>query len=166
MQSVVACVDFTHDPDGVARVGGMLAQRLGARLVLATIVPPPATAWAPANGGAAPLIAAPAAAYPAPTDDPAVLASTREEEHGRLRRLADAHGLDDSEICVRFSIDTPDALRGIARDEDAVFLVVGATRHRALGAAVLGSTSHSLCADAPCPVVVVPGEVGDARNGT
>ena len=51
-------------------------------------------------------------------------------------------------------------------NEHALLMVVGATRHRALSAAVLGSTSNALCSEAPCPVVVVPGGAGDPPDGS
>jgi nucleotide-binding universal stress UspA family protein len=165
METVLACVDFTHDPDGVARVGGALAHRLGVPLVLATILPPPVDPWVPAGAAAAPLTAAPMAIHRA--GDPGVLGSLRDDEvldsirddeERRLSHLAAEQDLDAFRACVRFSVDTADALRRIAVSEDAALLVVGATRHRPLGAAVLGSTSHSLCAHAPCPVVVVPAD--------
>jgi nucleotide-binding universal stress UspA family protein len=164
MDSVLACVDFTHDPDGVARVGGRLADRIGARLVLATILPPPASMWMPAGAAAAPVVAAHAAA--ARTAAPDVIDSIRDDEAERLTHLAAEHGLDAVHVCVGFSVDAADALRQVAVDERAVLLVVGATRHRGLGAALLGSTSHALCAHAPCPVVVVPGDLSEHGDGT
>jgi nucleotide-binding universal stress UspA family protein len=162
MESVVACVDFTHDPDGVALVAGALADRLDATLVLATVALPEVDAWFPV-AGTAPLIAAPAATRE--PGDPGILQAIRDDVSRRLSHLAAAHDLHPFQQCVRFAVDAADALRRIADEEDAALLVVGATRHRAIGAAILGSTSHAPCADAPCPVVVVPSRLGASGDG-
>jgi nucleotide-binding universal stress UspA family protein len=49
-----------------------------------------------------------------------------------------------------------DALLGVAGEIDATFVVVGSRGRGAVSAALLGSFSTSILADAPCPVVVVP----------
>jgi monovalent cation/proton antiporter MnhG/PhaG subunit len=50
----------------------------------------------------------------------------------------------------------PAALLGLAGEIDATFVVVGSRGRGAVSAALLGSFSTSILADAPCPVVVVP----------
>jgi monovalent cation/proton antiporter MnhG/PhaG subunit len=50
----------------------------------------------------------------------------------------------------------PAALLDLARDLDATLLVVGSRGRGAVRAALLGSFSLSVLADAPCPVVIVP----------
>lgn len=57
------------------------------------------------------------------------------------------------------------ALVALARDVDAAMIVVGSRGLGAVRAALLGSFSTSVLADAPCPVVVVPPAVPGSALG-
>jgi len=59
----------------------------------------------------------------------------------------------------------PGALVALARDLDASLIVVGSRGLGAVRAALLGSFSTSVLADAPCPVVVVPPVVPGSALG-
>jgi len=59
----------------------------------------------------------------------------------------------------------PAALLALARDVDAALIVVGSRGLGAVRAALLGSFSTSVLADAPCPVVVVPPAVPGSALG-
>jgi nucleotide-binding universal stress UspA family protein len=65
--------------------------------------------------------------------------------------------LGDEQAEVRVVSGSPaEAVRDTVDEEDAAFLVVGSRGQGSLGAAVLGSVSRALAAEARCPVVVVP----------
>ena len=71
---------------------------------------------------------------------------------GRVRER-----LGDAQADVRVATGSPaEAIRAAADSEDAEFLVVGSRGRGNLRAAVLGSVSRDLAADASRPVVVVP----------
>jgi nucleotide-binding universal stress UspA family protein len=55
------------------------------------------------------------------------------------------------------------ALHELAEEEEASLIVVGATHHGAIGRAVTGSVGSKLLHGAPCPVLVVPGDVTPGR---
>jgi monovalent cation/proton antiporter MnhG/PhaG subunit len=59
----------------------------------------------------------------------------------------------------------PAALVALARDVDATLVVVGSRGRGAVRAALLGSFSMSILADAPCPVVVVTPEARAPLSG-
>jgi nucleotide-binding universal stress UspA family protein len=59
----------------------------------------------------------------------------------------------------------PAALLALARDVDAALIVVGSRGLGAVRAALLGSFSTGVLADAPCPVVVVPPAVPGSALG-
>jgi nucleotide-binding universal stress UspA family protein len=68
-----------------------------------------------------------------------------------LDRLTEGHRVDERIV----EVDDPGRLiTGLAR-EGASMIVVGSRRRTGLRAAILGSVSHAVIADAPCPVVTV-----------
>ena len=88
--------------------------------------------------------------------DPAegVAARHRLAQEAELREALDALGDDvDSEIDVLFN-DPVDGLLAAARHVD--LLVMGSRGRGPLRAAILGSVSHSVAQQAPCPVLILP----------
>ena len=88
--------------------------------------------------------------------DPAEAPAARErlEEEAELREAVDALGDDiDSELDFLFN-DPADGLLAAARHVD--LLVMGSRGRGPLRAAILGSVSHSVSRQAPCPVVILP----------
>jgi nucleotide-binding universal stress UspA family protein len=73
-----------------------------------------------------------------------------------LAGVADALGVPREATQTVRNGSEPAALLGLARDLDATLLVVASRGRGAVRAALLGSFSMSILADAPCPVVVVP----------
>jgi nucleotide-binding universal stress UspA family protein len=59
--------------------------------------------------------------------------------------------------------EAPDVLRAAAGS--AELLVVGERRRRDPTRLLLRSVSHEVIRDAPCPVVIVPDEDGNGREG-
>ena len=88
--------------------------------------------------------------------DPAEAPAARErmEDEAELRAAVDSLGEDiDSELDVLFN-DPADGLLAAARHVD--LLVMGSRGRGPVRAAILGSVSHSVSRQAPCPVVILP----------
>ncbi len=145
-RTIVCGVDGSHDPRAAVEVAAGLAERLGARLVLAHAVQyacAPYEVAAPL-GGLAPQLSA------ATRDD-------AEEEAGK--RLLDAIAFQSGvqQAGRRILIGDPaERLAELADDEDAELIVVGSRGRGAFKAAFLGSVSNSLVGIARCPVLIVP----------
>lgn len=161
MGSTIVCAVDTDDdrsqrPLGVA---ADLARRLGRTLVVAYVaLSTPVPPGSPDFGTGAVLGApGPALPYPHPVPpDEAELARFRDDVRGRLEQLLEQWGVTGAQIEVALDATAADGLRRIATDRDAELLVVGSRGRGTVRAALLGSTSHALAGEAPCPVLVVP----------
>ena len=80
----------------------------------------------------------------------------RAESRGAARRRRQGAGIPEEETQTVRDGSEPSALVVLARDLDAALIVVGSRGLGAVRAAVLGSFSTSVLAEASCPVVVVP----------
>lgn len=158
MGSTIVCavdIDDGEAPRALS-VAADLAERLDLPLVVAYVAPligP--SAGDPLAGGEA-VIGAPGPAIPYPVALPATeLAELRDEARRRVeQRLARWH-VEGAQVEVALDTSVADGLRRSATDRDAELLVIGSRGRGTVRAVLLGSTSHSLVADAPCPVVVV-----------
>ena len=94
-----------------------------------------------------------------PYPDPVAPAAEVEEVRGAARRhveqLLARCGVDGAQVEVAVHASVADGLRQIAAGRDAELLIVRSRGGGTVQAALLGSTSRALAADAPCPVVVV-----------
>ncbi len=153
--TIVCAVDVEDDAAGQPlTLAATLAARLDRPLVVAHVAPPHTGA---ADQDAAVVALAPAVPYPYPLPaDAGELDAARDDLRRRVERLVVQHGVHDAEIEVQFGVDVAEVLRQIAVDRAAELLVVGSRGHGTVRAALLGSTSHALAGNAPCPVVVVP----------
>jgi nucleotide-binding universal stress UspA family protein len=141
-RSIVCGVDGSPDSQTAIGVAARLAERLGARLVLAHVVEVALVPYA-AIGGAGGIA-------PPPMIPP--LREEQEEAGARLlERIAVAVGLGDAEQRVAVGLPA-ERLADLADDEDAELIVVGS---RGRGR-FLGSVSNSLVGVARCPVLIVP----------
>ena len=156
--TIVCAVDSDDDESRRAlAVADDLARRLGQPLVVAHVTPPELlSAGGPARGSE-PVVVGPAPTVPYPY--PVAPAAEVEEVRGAARRgveqLLARCGVDGAQVEVAVHASVADGLRQIAADRDAELLIVGSRGRGTVQAALLGSTSHALAADAPCPVVVV-----------
>jgi nucleotide-binding universal stress UspA family protein len=80
----------------------------------------------------------------------------RDEARRRIERLLAQRGVATARVEVALDASVADGLRRIATDHHAELLIVGSRGRGTVRAALLGSTSHALAGDAPCPVVVLP----------
>jgi nucleotide-binding universal stress UspA family protein len=79
-----------------------------------------------------------------------------------LAEVAEQLGVPGEETQAIRDGSEPAALVAFAQDVDAAMIVVGSRGVGAVRAALLGSFSTGVLADAPCPVVVVPPAPGSA----
>ena len=105
-----------------------------------------------------------------PTEAPGVSAAPAGQERLRAEELSDAEalvsqiveeeGLGD-DVALRVEIGkAAERIVELARQENAVLVVLGSRGRGDLSSAVLGSVSHVVAATAPCPVVIVPPAAG------
>ena len=160
MGSTIVC-GVDSDDEGSRRpleVGADLAQRLGLPLVVAYVAPlGPFAGGGPVVGDPAVIIAPTPglpAAYPV-SPGAEEFDAVRDEARRRVEQLVDQWGVNDAQVDVQLEASPADGLRRIAADRDAELLVVGSHGRGTVRAALLGSTSHALVGEAPCPVVVV-----------
>ena len=161
MGSTIVCAVDSEDEGSrqPLRIGVDLATRLGLPLVVAYVAPSgDFVAGGSSDVSEAVVVApAPGLAYPYPVVlDAAELDMIRDEARRRIEQLLAQWGTHDAQVEVAVDATVADGLRRIAADRDAELLVVGSRGRGTVRAALLGSTSHALVADAPCPVVVVP----------
>lgn len=136
---VIAAVDGSDHSLKALTWAAQAAQRLGAELVVAHVLPDHAQIWAARSEalGHRPEIE---------TEDP-VVSAVREWLAARGVRGARYASLEG---------DVPDALR--AQGEEARMLVMGSRGRGGFASLLLGSNSRAVATSAACPVVVVPHE--------
>ncbi len=158
--TIVCAVD--SDDDRSRRplsVAADLAERLGRPLVVAYVsLSAPVAPGGPDLGSGAILGApGPAVPYPYPVaPDEAQFEKLRDDARRRIEQLLAQWRVTGAEVEVTLDATVADGLRRIAADREAELLVVGSRGRGTVRAALLGSTSHALAGEAPCPVVVVP----------
>jgi nucleotide-binding universal stress UspA family protein len=144
--SIVCGVDGSVDSEKAVRAAAGMAERLGARLVLAHVVDPTHTfATAGPMGGSAmsrPLL-------------PDTLEEQEQVGEQLLAEVAGDAGLEQADRRVLFGLAAP-RLADLSDEEQAELIVVGSRGRGAFKAAFLGSVSTSLIGLAGCPVLVVP----------
>jgi nucleotide-binding universal stress UspA family protein len=153
---VICAIDLEHDARGPLAMARRLAEALGRGLVVVHVTTPGAlTSALPATGAGAP-VPGPGVPHVEPhAADPGELERLREDARERVARIVSEAGTGDAEVVVELGARAEDRLREVASERQAELLVVGSRGHGAVRAALLGSTSHALAGDAPCPVVVV-----------
>lgn len=148
--TIVCAVDDSDAARQALRVAGVLTSWLGARLVLAHVAADPNVPGVSAAAGAA--------------DE--LRRVEIEEGEELLAELAAAEQIGSSfERRVAFGTQGG-TIADLAEEEDATLVVVGSRGHGPFRSALLGSTSSELIGSSPCPVVVVPPAVANARLDT
>jgi len=146
--SIVCGVDGSTDSRAALGVAASLAERLGARLVLAHVAELALVPYA-AVGGMGGGGIAPRPMMPAKPDE--------QEEAGRrlLEQIAVELGQEDAELRVVVGFPA-ERLADLADEEDAELIVVSSRGRGRFKAAFLGSVSNSLVGVARVPVLIVP----------
>jgi nucleotide-binding universal stress UspA family protein len=141
---IVCCVDNSDVSRNAARVAAALAVRLEAGVLLLHVA---ARTTAPGVSTA-------------PLGQERLAESERQAGAALLADVARDAGLpDDTEL--RVEIGSPaERARAVAREADALLLIIGSHGRGGVKRALLGSVSRDLAGNAPCPVVVVPPGTG------
>lgn len=149
--SIVCGVDGSSDSNAAVVVAARMAERLGARLVLAHVAEPVLTyAHAVPFGGLS---------MAGPLAEDELMAAQEESGARMLEEAARSAGITDA--MQRVAVGLPaEQLVEIADDERAELIVVGSRGRGAFKAAFLGSVSNSLVGIARCPVLIVPPGAG------
>jgi nucleotide-binding universal stress UspA family protein len=145
--SIVCGVDGSPDSNAAVAVAARMAERLGARLVLAHVAEPVLTYTHAAPFGG--LSSA------GPLAEQEVMAAQEEIGAGMLEDAAETAGVAGA--VHRVAVGLPaEQLAEIADEEGAELIVVGSRGRGAFKAAFLGSVSNGLVGIARCPVLIVP----------
>jgi nucleotide-binding universal stress UspA family protein len=155
--TIVCAVDAD---DGESRrpllVADDLARRLRRTLVVAHVALPGfLSAGGPAGAEHVVVGPAPTVPFPYPVVPAAEFEEVRRAARRRIDELLAGCGVKAAEVEVAVHPTVADGLRDVAAARDAELLIVGSRGRGTVQAALLGSTSHALAADAPCPVVIV-----------
>lgn len=84
-------------------------------------------------------------------------AAMYEEELGRIKEELGGAGLEHEVRQLVRGLEPAEDLIGVAREEDADFIVIGLRRRSPVGKLILGSNAQRILLDAPCPVLAVKG---------
>jgi nucleotide-binding universal stress UspA family protein len=146
-KSILCGVDGSADSQAALAVAARMADRLGARLVLANAVEYVHSPYATVGA------LGPTAAAQAPMT--ATLGEQVRAGERLLETMAEQVGVERAErrVVTGFAAER---LADLADEEDAELIVVGSRGRGAFKAAFLGSVSTSLIGVARCPVLVVP----------
>ena len=148
-EPIVCGYDGSEEATIALRAVIPIAERLRQRIVIATSLEAPVAATAPAVGLGPPAFDSPS------------LKEARERRGEEIRRRAFRELPDGLDVATAEAPGPPIAgLRSLALDLGAALVAVGSRGHGALASLLIGSTSSSLAADSPCPVLVC---TGDAR---
>ena len=142
MDTIVCGVDGSDQARLALQAAGVLAERLGARLVVVNVAPDPAVPGASA----------------APAGVLRVAAAEEEDARALVAEMLEGLAIRDAEIRVVFGAHPGAALRAVAAENEAGLVVVGARGRGRIASAVLGSVSSDVVAHAVCPVLIVPGD--------
>jgi len=142
MKTILAPIDFSSVTDAVVTETAALAQALSARVVLFTVVQPPAIA----------------SEYAALMENIAEIHAAGEKN--AARQLA---GLEEKLRARGLSVESDHAIGppvslilGQADESGADYIVMGSHGHTSIYDLLVGSTTHGVLMRAKCPVVIVP----------
>jgi nucleotide-binding universal stress UspA family protein len=140
---ILAC-DLHPDSIGAARFALRMADRLHRELMLVHVVPMP-YGWS--------------VGYLTPDIVRMVYADLKAQGERLLERWALEHGISGLRGVVREGM-VPDELTSLAQQEDALMLVAGSRKLKALERVFTASVGAELAASASCPVAVVAPDYG------
>jgi nucleotide-binding universal stress UspA family protein len=154
-RSIVCGVDGSPDSEAALAVAARMADRLGARLVLANVVEYVPSPYSTAGAMTPTAVAGPGVAE-------VVEEQVRAGER-LLEEMARQTGVEHAQrrVVAGFAAERLAELAGV---EDAELIVVGSRGRGAFKAAFLGSVSTSLINVARCPVLVVPPNATQQRR--
>jgi len=142
MKTILAPVDFSSATDAVIAETLSLARAVNGRVVLLTVIQPPA-----AVADYAPLL----------QDIAEITAAGEKAAATRLANLQEKLRADGvTAECVQVVGSPIHHIAAEAERVDADYIVMGSHGHTALYELLVGSTTHGILKRATCPVVIVP----------
>lgn len=142
MKTILTPVDFSGVTDAVLAEAASLAHAVKGRIVLLSVIQPPA-----AVADYAPLL----------QDIAEITAAGEKAAAAKLARLQEklqADGIESETVQV---VGSPvQHITSEAERTDADYIVMGSHGHTALYELLVGSTTHGVLKRAHCPVVIVP----------
>jgi nucleotide-binding universal stress UspA family protein len=152
MKTILAPVDFSSATDPVVAEAAALAKAVSGRIVLLTVIQPPA-----AVADYAPLL----------QDIAEITAAGEKAAAAKLARLQEKLQADSIESeCVQVVGAPVHHIISEAERTAADYIVMGSHGHTALYELLVGSTTHGVLKRAACPVVIVPAaKTGAAAAG-
>jgi nucleotide-binding universal stress UspA family protein len=142
MKTILAPVDFSSATDAVIAEATSLAKAVDGKVVLLTVIQPPA-----AVADYAPLL----------QDIAEITAAGEKAAATRLASLQEKLRADGvASECVQVVGAPVPHIAAEAERVDADYIVMGSHGHTALYELLVGSTTHGILKRAACPVVIVP----------
>jgi nucleotide-binding universal stress UspA family protein len=142
MKTILAPVDFSSATDAVIAEATSLAKAVDGKVVLLTVIQPPA-----AVADYAPLL----------QDIAEITAAGEKAAATRLASLQEKLRADGvTSECVQVVGAPVPHIAAEAERVDADYIVMGSHGHTALYELLVGSTTHGILKRAACPVVIVP----------
>lgn len=142
MKTILAPVDFSGATDAVVAEASALARALEGRVVLLTVIQPPAITNE----------------YSALMDNLAEIVAAGEKNAAKRLAVLEERLQAESIPVETLQVNGP-PIRVIveqARKLDADYIVMGSHGHTALYDLLVGSTTHGILMRATCPVVITP----------
>jgi nucleotide-binding universal stress UspA family protein len=142
MKTILTPIDFSSVSDAVVTEAATLAKAVGGRVVLLTVIQPPAI-----MAEYAPLI----------NDLTELTAAGEKNAERQLARIEAQLNLDNIATEAVQMVGAP-IINIVERAEEfkADYIVMGSHGHTALYDLLVGSTTHGVLQRAKCPVVIVP----------
>ncbi len=151
MKTILAPVDFSGATDAVVAEATALARALDGRIVLLTVIQPPAITNE----------------YSALMDNLAEIVAAGEKNAAKRLTELEAKLRGEKVPVETLQLNGP-PIRIIveqARKLDADYIVMGSHGHTALYDLLVGSTTHGVLMRATCPVVITPGAKETPKKG-
>lgn len=151
MKTILAPVDFSGATDAVVAEATALARALDGRIVLLTVIQPPAITNE----------------YSALMDNLAEIVAAGEKNAAKRLAELEAKLKAEKVPAETMQLNGP-PIRLIveqAKKLDADYIVMGSHGHTALYDLLVGSTTHGVLMRATCPVVITPGPKEPPKKG-
>jgi nucleotide-binding universal stress UspA family protein len=152
MKTILTPIDFSSITDAVVAEASALARSLKAKIVLLTVIQPPAIV-----ADYAPLL----------QDIAEITAAGEKAAAKRLAKLQDKLQAEFITVETSQLVGSPiPHITAEAQRVGADYIVMGSHGHTALYDLLVGSTTHGVLKRASCPVVIVPAEKRPGKTKT
>jgi nucleotide-binding universal stress UspA family protein len=142
MKTILVPIDFSDVSGKVVDTAATLAEAFGSRVILVHVAEPE-----PQFVG-----------YdPGPLSVAVTVAGDVQADRRRLEALKQKFGAIEV-LALQVQGSSPDEILDLAQEHAATLIVMGSHGHGALYRLFVGSVTTAILKDAPCPVLIVPGD--------